>query len=85
MATRMFFSRLPQPATPQDYTGYTISSPTGDEGINLVRACGLRTASDSVTLAIGLGVLVPQTSHPSGTVIYYLRTIFKTFVYTGIG
>ena len=66
MVTRIF-SRLPQPATEQDCVGRTSLSPPEDEGIYLVRACGLRT-SDPATVGIGLGGLIrpPPNTHLVG-------------------
>lgn len=61
-----FLLRLPQPATEHDRSGYTSFTSRDEEGICLVRACGLRT-SDLPIAGIGLGGLMLRA--PDETVV----------------
>ena len=54
-----FLSRLPEPATEHDRSGSTRLTPVDDDGIYLIRACGLRTGSSPVP-GVGLSGLVPN-------------------------
>ena len=55
-----FLSRLPEPTTEHDRSGSTSLNPVEDDGIYLIRTCGLSTPSSPIP-GVGLGGLVPRT------------------------
>ena len=54
-----FLSRLPKPATEHDPIGSKSLTPVEDDGLYLIRACGLHTPSSPIP-GIGLGGLMPN-------------------------
>ena len=72
-----FLSRLPEPATEHDGSGYSSLTPVNDGGISVIWPCGLHTRSSPTPVLVWVGWC------PAPRAMFWPLRIFAIFARTG--